>query len=215
MARVFGRFAGFELGWVYYIARAAAFAANANVLDRLRSRDGSRAPTRAWPRAAILIARHGRVRGGQHRRRPQVDRPARRPDCPEGGCPCSLPPSPRSPSPSRGPAPGPAADPDRVRSGPADRALRVRRLRTGGRPGRRDQATRQASCRARSSSPSPSRPCSISSSSWPSSARSRRCAADDKAPLIDLGTLACRTDRSRRPDRGRDRLARPAACTGS
>lgn len=29
---VFGRFAGFELGWVYYIARSAAFAANANVL---------------------------------------------------------------------------------------------------------------------------------------------------------------------------------------
>jgi len=31
-ARVFGRFAGFELGWIYYVARAAAFAANANVL---------------------------------------------------------------------------------------------------------------------------------------------------------------------------------------
>lgn len=30
--RVFGRLAGFELGWVYYVARAAAFAANANVL---------------------------------------------------------------------------------------------------------------------------------------------------------------------------------------
>ncbi|MEO7654372.1 MAG: hypothetical protein ABIS23_01660 [Sphingomicrobium sp.] len=30
--RVFGRFAGFELGWIYYIARTAAFAANANVL---------------------------------------------------------------------------------------------------------------------------------------------------------------------------------------
>jgi amino acid transporter len=30
--RVFGRFVGFELGWVYYVARAAAFAANANVL---------------------------------------------------------------------------------------------------------------------------------------------------------------------------------------
>ena len=30
--RVFGRFAGFELGWIYYISRAAAFAANANVL---------------------------------------------------------------------------------------------------------------------------------------------------------------------------------------
>ncbi len=30
--RVFGRFAGFELGWIYYVSRAAAFAANANVL---------------------------------------------------------------------------------------------------------------------------------------------------------------------------------------
>ena len=30
--RVFGRLAGFELGWIYYVARAAAFAANANVL---------------------------------------------------------------------------------------------------------------------------------------------------------------------------------------
>ena len=29
---VFGRFVGFELGWLYYVARAAAFAANANVL---------------------------------------------------------------------------------------------------------------------------------------------------------------------------------------
>jgi amino acid transporter len=30
--RVFGRLVGFELGWIYYAARAAAFAANANVL---------------------------------------------------------------------------------------------------------------------------------------------------------------------------------------
>lgn len=30
--RVFGRLAGFELGWVYYVARATAFAANLNVL---------------------------------------------------------------------------------------------------------------------------------------------------------------------------------------
>jgi len=30
--RVFGRLVGFELGWLYYVARAAAFAANANVL---------------------------------------------------------------------------------------------------------------------------------------------------------------------------------------
>lgn len=30
--RVYGRAAGFELGWVYYLARVSAFAANANVL---------------------------------------------------------------------------------------------------------------------------------------------------------------------------------------
>ena len=30
--RVFGTFAGFELGWIYYVARATAFAANLNVL---------------------------------------------------------------------------------------------------------------------------------------------------------------------------------------
>jgi amino acid transporter len=53
--RVFGRAAGFELGWVYYVARVAAFAANANVLISYLGR--------WWPaladgpgRAAILIA---------------------------------------------------------------------------------------------------------------------------------------------------------------
>jgi amino acid transporter len=35
---VFGRFAGFELGWIYYIARATAFAANANVLTAYLAR---------------------------------------------------------------------------------------------------------------------------------------------------------------------------------
>jgi len=53
--RVFGRAAGFELGWVYYVARVAAFAANANVLIAYLGR--------WWPaaadgvvRAALLIA---------------------------------------------------------------------------------------------------------------------------------------------------------------
>ena len=52
---VFGRFAGFELGWIYYVARAAAFAANANVLVSYLAR--------WWPivgdgvaRAAVLLA---------------------------------------------------------------------------------------------------------------------------------------------------------------
>ena len=35
---VFGRFTGFELGWIYYIARATAFAANANVLTAYLAR---------------------------------------------------------------------------------------------------------------------------------------------------------------------------------
>jgi amino acid transporter len=35
---VFGRFVGFELGWVYYLARTAAFAANANVLTAYLAR---------------------------------------------------------------------------------------------------------------------------------------------------------------------------------
>lgn len=35
---VFGRFIGFELGWIYYIARATAFAANANVLTAYLAR---------------------------------------------------------------------------------------------------------------------------------------------------------------------------------
>ena len=52
---VFGRFAGFELGWVYYVARSAAFAANANVLAAYCAR--------WWPgadqgmaRAVIIVA---------------------------------------------------------------------------------------------------------------------------------------------------------------
>jgi APA family basic amino acid/polyamine antiporter len=51
---VFGRFVGFELGWVYYIARAAAFAANANVLAAYVARwiDGA---DEGGLRAAILI----------------------------------------------------------------------------------------------------------------------------------------------------------------
>ena len=36
--QVFGRFVGFEAGWIYYIARATAFAANANVLTAYLAR---------------------------------------------------------------------------------------------------------------------------------------------------------------------------------
>ena len=46
---VFGRFAGFELGWIYYVARTAAFAANANVLAAYCAR--------WWPGADQGIAR--------------------------------------------------------------------------------------------------------------------------------------------------------------
>ena len=51
---VFGRFVGFELGWVYYIARAAAFAANANVLTAYLARWISGADEGGL-RAAILL----------------------------------------------------------------------------------------------------------------------------------------------------------------
>jgi len=52
--RVFGRFAGFELGWVYYLARAAAFAANANVLTAYLARWWSPAD-QGLARAFILV----------------------------------------------------------------------------------------------------------------------------------------------------------------
>ncbi len=53
--RVFGRAAGFELGWVYYVARVAAFAANANVLVAYLGRWWP-AVADGVPRAALLIA---------------------------------------------------------------------------------------------------------------------------------------------------------------
>ncbi len=53
--RVFGRFAGFELGWVYYLARTAAFAANANVLTAYLARWWAPAD-QGLARAAVLIA---------------------------------------------------------------------------------------------------------------------------------------------------------------
>lgn len=53
--RVFGRLPGFELGWVYYISRAAAFAANANVLTAYVARWWAGAD-QGIARAALLIA---------------------------------------------------------------------------------------------------------------------------------------------------------------
>ena len=52
---VFGRFVGFELGWVYYVARTAAFAANANVLAAYAARWIAGADQGVL-RAAILVA---------------------------------------------------------------------------------------------------------------------------------------------------------------
>lgn len=51
---VFGRFVGFELGWVYYIARTAAFAANANVLTAYVARWWTGAD-QGLGRAALLL----------------------------------------------------------------------------------------------------------------------------------------------------------------
>ena len=52
--RVFGRLPGFELGWIYYISRAAAFAANANVLTAYTARWWAGADEGPL-RAALLI----------------------------------------------------------------------------------------------------------------------------------------------------------------
>ena len=51
---VFGRFAGFQLGWIYYVARVVAFAANANVLTAYIARWWTGAD-QGVARAAILI----------------------------------------------------------------------------------------------------------------------------------------------------------------
>lgn len=53
--RVFGRFAGFEAGWIYYIARATAFAANANVLTAYLARWFAGADEGAF-RISLLLA---------------------------------------------------------------------------------------------------------------------------------------------------------------
>ncbi|HKP24003.1 MAG TPA: APC family permease [Dongiaceae bacterium] len=53
--RVFGRFAGFEAGWIYYIARATAFAANANVLTAYLARWFAGADQGAF-RISLLLA---------------------------------------------------------------------------------------------------------------------------------------------------------------
>jgi amino acid transporter len=51
----FGRFAGFELGWTYYIARMAAFAANVHVLVDYLLRWADIAP-QPWIRAGLILA---------------------------------------------------------------------------------------------------------------------------------------------------------------
>jgi len=52
---VFGRFVGFELGWIYYVARTTAFAANANVLVSYVGRWWLGAD-QGGVRAALLVA---------------------------------------------------------------------------------------------------------------------------------------------------------------
>ena len=52
---VFGRFVGFELGWIYYVARTTAFAANANVLAAYVARWWTGADEGAG-RAVLLVA---------------------------------------------------------------------------------------------------------------------------------------------------------------
>ena len=59
-AATFGPFASFQAGWIYYIARAAAFAANLNVLCAYLA---ALAPALAGPvpRAAIILATTGAI----------------------------------------------------------------------------------------------------------------------------------------------------------
>src|SRR5688572_33050303 len=66
---VFGRFAGFELGWTYYIARAAAFAANANVLTFYFPRRITR-PDEGHRRAPILLGATAHIAAGHAVGRP-------------------------------------------------------------------------------------------------------------------------------------------------
>lgn len=54
--RVFGRFIGFEAGWIYYIARATAFAANANVLSAYLARWFAGADAGAFRNVLLLGA---------------------------------------------------------------------------------------------------------------------------------------------------------------
>jgi len=54
--RVFGSFAGFELGWIYYVARATAFAANLNVLISYLARWWTGAEGGALRIALMLVA---------------------------------------------------------------------------------------------------------------------------------------------------------------
>jgi amino acid transporter len=51
----FGRFAGFELGWTYYVARMSAFAANVHVLVDYLLRWADVAP-QPWLRAGLILA---------------------------------------------------------------------------------------------------------------------------------------------------------------
>lgn len=52
---VFGRLAGFELGWLYYVARTAALAANVHVLVDYMLRWAEANPPE-WVRAALILA---------------------------------------------------------------------------------------------------------------------------------------------------------------
>ena len=54
----FGRLAGFQLGWIYYISRAAAFAANSTVLASYAARWW--APlAEGFPRGLLIVAMVG------------------------------------------------------------------------------------------------------------------------------------------------------------
>ena len=88
MGAVFGRLAGFELGWIYYVARATAFAANLNVLISYLARwwvgaDGGVA------RIALMLAFVAGFAAVNIVGSPVGHARARRPDSPEDRSACA------------------------------------------------------------------------------------------------------------------------------
>ncbi len=141
----FGRFVGFQAGWMLYAARAAALAANAHVLAAYAGA--------LWPpleRAADDHRHHQRDHAGQCRRHPPRGRHAGRHDHAQAGAAAAD----RRARPAACPAPDPhAAGIFGGRRRCAGRALRLCRVRGGDHPGRRNARSQARHPAARCCSP--------------------------------------------------------------